>query len=70
MLAQMLGPLAPHLAEELWLAFGHDGARRTDAVAGRIVAVSGMSTQTAPRARAGLQTADALLRDRPRLPPL
>jgi leucyl-tRNA synthetase len=23
-LAQMLGPLAPHLAEELWIAFGHD----------------------------------------------
>ncbi len=24
LLAQMLGPLAPHLAEELWLAFGND----------------------------------------------
>jgi leucyl-tRNA synthetase len=23
-LAQMLGPFAPHLAEELWIAFGHD----------------------------------------------
>jgi leucyl-tRNA synthetase len=23
-LAQMLGPLAPHLAEELWIAFGHE----------------------------------------------
>jgi leucyl-tRNA synthetase len=23
-LAQVLGPLAPHLAEELWIAFGHD----------------------------------------------
>ena len=24
LLAQMLGPLAPHIAEELWIAFGHD----------------------------------------------
>ena len=23
-LAQMLGPFAPHLAEELWIAFGHE----------------------------------------------
>jgi leucyl-tRNA synthetase len=23
-LAQMLGPFAPHIAEELWLAFGHE----------------------------------------------
>ena len=23
-LAQLLGPLAPHLAEELWISFGHD----------------------------------------------
>jgi leucyl-tRNA synthetase len=23
-LAQTLGPLAPHLAEELWIALGHD----------------------------------------------
>jgi leucyl-tRNA synthetase len=23
-LAQVLGPFAPHLAEELWIAFGHD----------------------------------------------
>ena len=23
-LAQMLGPFAPHIAEELWLALGHD----------------------------------------------
>jgi leucyl-tRNA synthetase len=29
-LAQTLGPLAPHLAEELWIAFGHDeGAAQT-----------------------------------------
>ncbi len=25
LLAQMLGPFTPHLAEELWIAFGHDG---------------------------------------------
>jgi leucyl-tRNA synthetase len=25
LLAQLLGPLAPHIAEELWLAFGNDG---------------------------------------------
>jgi leucyl-tRNA synthetase len=24
LLAQMLGPLVPHLAEELWIAFGHE----------------------------------------------
>jgi leucyl-tRNA synthetase len=24
LLAQMLGPFAPHLAEELWIAFGHE----------------------------------------------
>ena len=23
--AQMLAPLAPHIAEELWIAFGHEG---------------------------------------------
>jgi leucyl-tRNA synthetase len=23
-LAQLLGPLAPHIAEELWIALGHD----------------------------------------------
>jgi leucyl-tRNA synthetase len=23
-LAQMLGPFVPHLAEELWIAFGHE----------------------------------------------
>jgi leucyl-tRNA synthetase len=29
LLVQMLGPLAPHIAEELWLAFGgeEDGAQ-------------------------------------------
>ncbi len=24
LLAQLLGPFAPHMAEELWIAFGHD----------------------------------------------
>jgi leucyl-tRNA synthetase len=24
LLAQLLGPFAPHMAEELWLALGHD----------------------------------------------
>jgi leucyl-tRNA synthetase len=28
-LAQTLGPFAPHLAEELWLAFGHDASSPT-----------------------------------------
>ena len=23
--AQLLAPLAPHIAEELWIAFGHEG---------------------------------------------
>jgi leucyl-tRNA synthetase len=26
LLLQMLAPFAPHLAEELWIAFGHPGA--------------------------------------------
>ncbi len=28
-LAQLLAPLAPHIAEELWIAFGHDGDAQT-----------------------------------------
>jgi leucyl-tRNA synthetase len=28
-LAQLLSPLAPHIAEELWIALGHDGDART-----------------------------------------
>ena len=28
-LAQLLSPLAPHIAEELWIAFGHDGDAQT-----------------------------------------
>jgi leucyl-tRNA synthetase len=28
-LIQMLGPFAPHVAEELWIAFGNDGATQT-----------------------------------------
>jgi leucyl-tRNA synthetase len=30
LLAQLLAPFAPHLSEELWIAFGHDeGAAQT-----------------------------------------
>ncbi|HWY17971.1 MAG TPA: class I tRNA ligase family protein [Solirubrobacteraceae bacterium] len=29
MLAQLLSPLAPHIAEELWIALGHDGDAQT-----------------------------------------
>ena len=47
LLAQMLAPFAPHIAEELWLALGDEDERRTNAVARRIVPGAGMSTQTA-----------------------
>ena len=55
LLAQLLGPFAPHLAEELWIAFGQRGGH-TDAVAGRIVSGTGMSLSSTasshPRDRA------------------
>ena len=63
-------PFAPHMAEELWLAFGGEEQRRTDALAGRIVPGARMSTQTAQTPAAGLGPADALVRDRAGLPPL
>jgi leucyl-tRNA synthetase len=28
-LIQMLGPFAPHISEELWIAFGHEGDTQT-----------------------------------------
>ena len=49
-LAQLLAPLAPHLAEELWVALGNDGDT-SDAVARRIFCGNGMSPSSTPSSR-------------------
>ena len=69
---QLLAPLAPHLAEELWIALGNDGDAQMP-WPGRIFAGASMSTSSTPSSgasRAGRSQADALVRDGPRLPPL
>ncbi len=61
-LVQMLGPFAPHIAEELWLALGHEGAphrRRGPAYLSRCPHEHPDRTEPTPG-----RPADALMRDR------
>ncbi len=52
-LAQMLGPFAPHMAEELWLALGHEEHGAQTPWPGVSFEVASMSTQTADSPRSG-----------------